>query len=63
VKIGDPNDEIIHMRQLNENYQILMTNCSTLGNRCCNELTKTFFSAEAIYRERNFADGYLEGIM
>lgn len=63
VKIGDLNDEINHMRKLNENYRILMTNCNTLGKRCCNKLTETFFSTEAIYRERNFADGYLEGIM
>ena len=40
VKIGDLNDEINHTRQRTKNYQILMTNCYTLGNRCCNEFAK-----------------------
>jgi hypothetical protein len=59
----DLNDEINHMRQLNENYQILMTNCYTLGNRCCNKMMKTFSFARARSQEKNFADGDLEGMM
>jgi AAA+ ATPase superfamily predicted ATPase len=48
---------------LNENYRILMTNCYTLGNRCYNELTKTFSFAGEKSQERNFIDGDLEGMM
>jgi hypothetical protein len=61
VKIEDLNDEVNHTRQLNENYRILMTNCCTLGNRCYNELTKTF-SPGAKSREKNFENGDLEGM-
>jgi hypothetical protein len=61
--MGDLNGEINHVRQLNKNYRILMSNYYTLGNICCNELTKTFSSAGANSRERNFADGDLEGMM
>jgi hypothetical protein len=63
VKIEYLNDEINQTRWLNENYQILMTNCYTLGNRWCNELMKTFSSTGAKSREKNFAGGDLEGLM
>jgi predicted RNase H-like nuclease (RuvC/YqgF family) len=63
VKIEDLNDEINQTRRLNENYRILMTNCYTLGNRCCNELMKTFSSTGAKSREKNFTGGDLEGMM
>jgi hypothetical protein len=63
VKMGDLNDVINHIRQLNENYLILMRNCYTLGNRCRNELQRTFSSAGERSQERNLAYGDLEGIM
>jgi hypothetical protein len=40
-----------------------MKNCSTLGNRCCNELEKTFSSAGAKSQSKCFADVNLEGMM
>ena len=41
VRIYDLKYEVNHMRQLNENYRILATNCYTFGNKCYNELVKT----------------------
>jgi hypothetical protein len=46
-----------------KNYWILMSHCYTLGNRCRNELERTFSSTEARSQEINFADGDLEGMM
>jgi hypothetical protein len=63
VRIDDLKDEVNHMRQLNENYRILAANCYTLGNRCYNEVVKTFSSVGASSREKNFLDGNLEGLM
>jgi hypothetical protein len=63
VKIDDVKDEIGHARGLNENYRILLANCHTLGNRCHNELFKTFSVAGALSKEKNFSDGDLEGLM
>jgi hypothetical protein len=63
VKIGDLKDEVNHVTQLNENYQILVANCYTLGNRCYNELMKNFSSVGATCREKVFADGDLDGLM
>jgi hypothetical protein len=63
VKIGDFNDEVNHITQRNENYRILVANCYTLGNRCYNELTKTFSSAGAKSWENFFVNGDLEGMM
>jgi hypothetical protein len=51
------------VRQLNENYRILLENYHTLGNRCHNELLKTFFSVGDLSKEKNFSDGDLEGLM
>jgi hypothetical protein len=59
VKIDDLKDEIGHVRGLNENYRIL----HTLGNKCHNELLKTFSSAEALPKEKKLLDGDLEGLM
>jgi hypothetical protein len=56
-------DEVNHVRGLNENYRFLLANCHTLGNRCHNELLKTFFSVRALSKENNFSDGDLEGLM
>jgi hypothetical protein len=53
-------NEINHVRQLNKHYRILMSNYYTLGNKCRNELERTFSSAGARSRERNSADGNLE---
>jgi uncharacterized coiled-coil DUF342 family protein len=63
VKIDDMKGEVNHVRGLNENYRILLSNCYTLGNRCHNELLKTFSSARALSKEKNFLDGDLEGLM
>lgn len=52
VKIGDLNKEINHLRQLKENYKILMSNCYTLGNRCQRELEKAFTSAGATFSKK-----------
>jgi chromosome segregation ATPase len=52
VKMVDLAEEMNHVRQLNENYRILMKNCYTLGNRCCNELEKTFSSVGAKSRAK-----------
>jgi restriction endonuclease S subunit len=60
MKIGDLNDEVNRIRQLNENYRILMTKFYTLGNRCYNELILS--STGATSREKNFVDGDLEGM-
>jgi hypothetical protein len=57
VNMGDINDEINHMRQVNKNYRILMSNCNIIGNRCHNELERTLSSAGVRY------DGDLEGMM
>jgi predicted RNase H-like nuclease (RuvC/YqgF family) len=59
VKIGDLNDEVNHVRQLNDNYRILEATCYTLDNRCYNELMKTFSSVEATSWEKFFANGDL----
>jgi hypothetical protein len=63
LRIDDLKDKVNHVRQLNENYQILLANCHTLNNRCYNELLKTFSSAGALSKEKNFFDGDLEGLM
>jgi hypothetical protein len=63
VKIDDLKDEVNHVRGLNENYGILPSNCHTLGNRCHNELLKTFSSVGALSKEKTFLDGDLEGLM
>jgi hypothetical protein len=34
VKMDDLKDEVNHVRQLNEDYRILVANCYTLVNRC-----------------------------
>jgi hypothetical protein len=62
VKIDDLKDEVNHVRGLNENYRILLANYHTLGNRCHNELLKTFSSVGALSKEKNFLDGDLEGL-
>jgi hypothetical protein len=63
VRIDDLKDEVNHVTQLNESYRILLANCHTLGNRCHNELLKTFSSAEALSKEKIFLHGDLEGLM
>jgi hypothetical protein len=63
VKTDDLKDEVNHVRGLNKNYQILLANCHTLGNRFHNELLKTFSSVRALSKEKNFSDGDLEGLM
>jgi uncharacterized coiled-coil DUF342 family protein len=63
VKIDDLKDEINHLRGLNENYQIFLANCHTLGNRCHNDLLKTFSTVRALSKEKSFLDGDLEGLM
>ena len=63
VKIDDLKDEVNHVRGLNENYRIMLANCHTLDNRCHNELLKTFSSARALSKEKNFLDDDLEGLM
>ena len=49
VKIDDMKDEINHVRGINKNYRILIANCHTLGNRCHNELLKTFSFVGALF--------------
>jgi hypothetical protein len=51
VKIDDLKDEVNDVRGLNENYRILLANCHTLGNRCHNELLKTFSFVRALSKE------------
>jgi hypothetical protein len=63
VTIDDLKDEVNLLRGLNENYQILLANCHTLGNRCHNELLKPFSSTEALSKEKNLSVGDLEGLM
>jgi hypothetical protein len=63
VRIDGLKDEVNHVRGLNENYQILLADCHTLGNRYHNEFLKTFSSVGALYKENNFSDGDLEGLM
>jgi hypothetical protein len=63
VKIDDLKDELNHVRGLNENYQILLAKCHTLGIRCHNELLKTFSSIGALSKEKIFLDGGLEVLM
>jgi uncharacterized small protein (DUF1192 family) len=63
VKIEDLKDEVNHARQLNENYRILAANYYTLGNRCYNELVKSFLLWELPLGRRFFVDGDLEGLM
>jgi hypothetical protein len=63
VKIEDLKDEVNHVRQLNENYQILAANCYTLDNRCYNELMKIFSSVGATSHEKNFVDGDIDGLI
>jgi hypothetical protein len=60
VRIDDLKDEVNHVRQLNENYRILLVNCHTLGNSFHNELLKTS-SDGALSKEKNFSDGDMEG--
>jgi uncharacterized protein YigA (DUF484 family) len=49
VKIDDLKDEVNHVRELNENYRILLADCHTLGNRCHNdELLKIFSSVGSL---------------
>jgi hypothetical protein len=52
VKIDGMKDEISHVRELNENNQIFLANCHTLGNRCHNELLKNFSAARALSKEK-----------
>jgi hypothetical protein len=54
VKIDDLKDEVNRVRGLNENYQILLSKCHTLGIRCHNELLKTFSSIGALSKEKIF---------
>jgi hypothetical protein len=63
VKIDDLKDEIGHVRGLNENYRILLANFHILGNRCHNELLKTFSTVGALSKAKKFLDGDLEGLM
>jgi hypothetical protein len=63
VKIDGMKDEISHVRELNENNQIFLANCHTLGNRCHNELLKNFSAAKALSKEKKNSDGDLEGLM
>jgi hypothetical protein len=63
LRIDYLKDKVKHVRQLNENYQILLANCHTLGNKCHNELLKTFSSIRALSKEKNFSDGDLEDLM
>jgi hypothetical protein len=46
--------EINHVRELNENYRILLANWHTLGNRCHKEMLKTFSAVEALSKEKFF---------
>jgi hypothetical protein len=46
--------KINHVRGLNENYQILLANCHTLGYKCHKEILKTVFAAGALSKERFF---------
>jgi hypothetical protein len=54
VKIDDMKDEIRHVRGINENYRIPLANCYTLGNRCHNELLKTFSSTGDLSKDNFF---------
>lgn len=47
LKIEDLSAEGDHLRQLNENFQILRRNIFTLANRCCIKLAKIFSSTRA----------------
>jgi hypothetical protein len=51
------------VRGLNEDYQILLANCHTLGNRYHNELLKTSSSVGALSKEKKFSNGDLKGLM
>jgi hypothetical protein len=63
VKMNDMKAEINHVRSLNENYQILVDNFHTLGNRCNREMLKTFSATRDLPKERKFSDFDLEGLM